>query len=229
VLEIYILLLPLTSVVHPFSPPERIVVASATLLSVKLSEASVKVPSLNHTFLCYSSPSDLCLFPGWAEAVVHAVNCTQDNPLIPPNDKWTLLIDFSLTLSTQLIVQSCLGKYVTDSQLESSAATAAAHCFIWEIILLRVVFGLQQGDRLAPLCFPLVLQLLLERIAKQVTSLIINCWYLEDGTLCGNPQDLSQALSIIEEYGPLNGLHINREKSLLYIPRCLSNQQSPPL
>ena len=36
--------------------------------------------------------------------------------------------------------------------------------------------------------------------------------------LCGTPQDLAAALKIIEEEGPLRGLHLNRHKSLLYIP-----------
>ena len=37
-------------------------------------------------------------------------------------------------------------------------------------------------------------------------------------TICGSPQDLAAALKIIEEDGPWRGLHVNRSKSLLYIP-----------
>ena len=37
-------------------------------------------------------------------------------------------------------------------------------------------------------------------------------------TICGFPQDLAAALKIIEEDGPWRGLHVNRSKSLLYIP-----------
>ena len=48
--------------------------------------------------------------------------------------------------------------------------------------------------------------------------MLCNAWYLDDGTLCGTPQDLAAALKIIEEEGPLRGLHVNRSKSLLYIP-----------
>jgi hypothetical protein len=36
--------------------------------------------------------------------------------------------------------------------------------------------------------------------------------------LCGSPQDLERALEIIEEEGPARGLHLNRHKSLHYIP-----------
>ena len=78
--------------------------------------------------------------------------------------------------------------------------------------------GVQQGDPLGPLCFALTLQPIVERIKREVPSLLCNAWYLDDGTLCGTPQDLAAALKIIEEEGPLRGLHLNRHKSLLYIP-----------
>ena len=75
--------------------------------------------------------------------------------------------------------------------------------------------GVQQGD---PLCFALTLQPIIEKLKRQVPDLSINTWYLDDGTLCGFPEDLSAALKIIEEDGSLKGLHLNRSKSLLYIP-----------
>ena len=46
----------------------------------------------------------------------------------------------------------------------------------------------------------------------------VNVWYLDDGTLCGSPNDLAKALKIIEADGPARGLQLNRAKSLLYIP-----------
>ena len=49
-------------------------------------------------------------------------------------------------------------------------------------------------------------------------GLKINAWYLDDGTLCGSRCDLATALWIIEEDGPPCGLHLNRAKSLLYVP-----------
>ena len=76
----------------------------------------------------------------------------------------------------------------------------------------------QQGDPLGPLCFALTLQPVIQRINEDVPNLLCNAWYLDDGTLCGTPQDLAAALRIIEEEGPLRGLHVNGSKSLLYIP-----------
>ena len=49
-------------------------------------------------------------------------------------------------------------------------------------------------------------------------GLLINAWYLDDGTLCGSPSDLRKALDIIEEDGSACGPHLNRGKSLLFVP-----------
>ena len=78
--------------------------------------------------------------------------------------------------------------------------------------------GVQQGDPLGPLGFALTLQPLIECIAREVPSLRINAWYLDDGTLCGPPDALAKALHIIERDGPARGLHLNRAKSCLFIP-----------
>ena len=78
--------------------------------------------------------------------------------------------------------------------------------------------GVQQGDPLGPLGFALTLQLLIECIAREVPSLRINAWYLDDGTLCSSPDALAKALYVIERDGPARGLHLNRSKSLLFIP-----------
>ena len=78
--------------------------------------------------------------------------------------------------------------------------------------------GVQQGDPLGPLGFALTLHPIIERIRAEVPSLALNAWYLDDGTLVGPPGVLSAALHIVESEGPSVGLHLNREKSLLFIP-----------
>ena len=57
-----------------------------------------------------------------------------------------------------------------------------------------------------------------EKIAEKVPDLMMNVWYLDDGTLCGSKEDLLAALRINEEDGPARGLHLNRSKSLLFVP-----------
>ena len=78
--------------------------------------------------------------------------------------------------------------------------------------------GVQQGDPLGPLGFALTLQPLIERLKADVSGLNLNVWYLDDGTLMGSPEDLAAALRIVESEGPPLGLHLNRNKSLLFIP-----------
>ena len=76
----------------------------------------------------------------------------------------------------------------------------------------------QQGEPLGPLAFALALHPIIERIAEELPSLLMNVWYLDDRTLCGSGEDLLKALNIIEEDGPSRGLHLNRSKSLLFVP-----------
>ena len=76
--------------------------------------------------------------------------------------------------------------------------------------------GVQQGNPLGPLCFTLTLHLIVEQIRREVLGLLINTWYLDDGTLCGSPGDIGTALAIIETLGPPHGLLLS--KSLLFVP-----------
>ena len=46
--------------------------------------------------------------------------------------------------------------------------------------------------------FSLALHPIVRKIKEQVPGLVINAWYIDDGTLCGSPADLARALSIIE-------------------------------
>ena len=77
--------------------------------------------------------------------------------------------------------------------------------------------GVQQGDRLGPLAFALSLHPVVERIKQEVPGLLINAWYLDDGTLCGSARDLCAALAIVED-GLARGLFLNKRKSLLFVP-----------
>ena len=86
--------------------------------------------------------------------------------------------------------------------------------------------GVQQGDPLGPLAFALALQPILERIKCEVPDLLINAWYLDNGTLYGSAADQADqaaALEIVEEDGPSRCLKLNRGNSLLYIPEDASS------
>ncbi|XP_064394938.1 uncharacterized protein LOC135342184 [Halichondria panicea] len=87
--------------------------------------------------------------------------------------------------------------------------------------------GVQQGDPLGPLGFALTLQPIIDCIQSEVPGLALNAWYLDDGTLIGSPNDLLSALEIIEREGPRIGLHLNKAKSLLYIPAEADQSVNP--
>ena len=55
---------------------------------------------------------------------------------------------------------------------------------------------------MGPLVFALALQPMVDRIKHDVPGLLVNAWYLDDGTLCGSLDDLAAALSISESEGP---------------------------
>ena len=76
---------------------------------------------------------------------------------------------------------------------------------------INSICGVQQGDPLGPLGFALTLHFIIEKVKSQVPGLLANSWYLDDCTLCGSPDDLNLALSII---APTRGL------SLLIIPKA---------
>ena len=154
------------------------------------------------------------------EAVVHSVASTLVDPNTPPNESWALLLDFSNAFNSisrsHMFVETrsripgisawmecCYGAQPT---LHLGDNTILSKC------------GVQQGDPLGPLGFALTLHPVIERIHQEVPGLRINAWYLDDGTLVGSPSDLKAALQIIETEGPNRGLHLNRGKSLLFIP-----------
>ena len=89
---------------------------------------------------------------------------------------------------------------------------------------------MQQGDPLGSLGFTLTLHHIIERIKVEIPTLALNAWYLNDSTLVGSPGDISAALQIIESVRLSSqsvGLHLNRGKPLLYIPRDCHASHSP--
>ena len=141
----------------------------------------------------------------------------EDLPLL---SRWILLIDFSNafnSVSREHMFRETRASLPGLSSWVECCYSTESHLLFGDYSLLNCC-GVQQGDPLGPLCFALTLQPIVERIKREVPSLLCNAWYLDDGTLCGTPQDLAAALKIVEEEGPLRGLHLNRHKSLLYIP-----------
>ena len=104
---------------------------------------------------------------------------------------------------------------------------ALNHSFNSGTIPSSAAVGFSRATHWGPLGFALALHPLVEKINEQVPGLVINAWYLDDGTLRGSARYLQAALTIIEGEGPALGLHLNRAKSLLYIPEGASPTTNP--
>ena len=141
--------------------------------------------------------------PAGCEAIVHAVLNVQEDSSIPPENRFTLLMDCSNAFNS--VDLAAPFREVRD-RIPSIAAWMEC-CYSSRPILhladrsILSCYGVQQGDPLGPLGFALALHPIVEKIKTLLhlmTGLLINAWYLDDGTLCGTLDDLCAALSIIE-------------------------------
>ena len=83
--------------------------------------------------------------------------------------------------------------------------------------------GVQQGDPLGPLLFALVLHPFIHMI-RDNCKLLLHAWYLDDGTVTGDTEEVAKVLGIIQESGPELGLELNICKTELFWPSCDSRK-----
>ncbi|XP_052627549.1 uncharacterized protein LOC128134140 [Lactuca sativa] len=84
---------------------------------------------------------------------------------------------------------------------------------------IRSSTGVQQGDPLGPLLFAIVLHPLLHKI-RDNCKLLLHAWYLDDGTLIGDLEEVAKALDTIMVTGPKLGLQLNIKNTELFWPSC---------
>ncbi|GKB78774.1 putative reverse transcriptase domain-containing protein [Tanacetum coccineum] len=77
----------------------------------------------------------------------------------------------------------------------------------------------EQGDPLGPLLFALILHPLLHNI-KDSCKLLLHAWYLDDGTIFGDSEEVAGVLDIIKVSGPGLGLKLNIKKTEIFWPSC---------
>jgi len=83
--------------------------------------------------------------------------------------------------------------------------------------------GVQQGDPLGPLLFALILHPLIHQV-RDSYKLLLHAWYLDDGNLVGDSEEVAKALDIIRVVGPELGLELNIRKTEIFWPSCDGNK-----
>ncbi|GJU50466.1 putative reverse transcriptase domain-containing protein [Tanacetum coccineum] len=78
---------------------------------------------------------------------------------------------------------------------------------------------MQQGDPLGPLLFALILHPLLHKI-KDSCKLLLYAWYLDDGTIIGDSEEVARVLDIIKVSGLGLSLELNIKKTDIFWPSC---------
>ena len=164
---------------------------------------------------------------GGCEAIVHATSHLMSS--LPDKQRWSLQLDF-VNAFNNINREAMFAEF--RHRLPGLSAWMEA-CYSCQPLLylgtnsLHSCCGVQQGDPLGPLGFALTLHPIVERIKAEVPTLALNAWYLDDGILVGSPEDLLAALRIVKTAGPSVGLHLNRGKSLLSIPKDCDSSLSP--
>lgn len=72
---------------------------------------------------------------------------------------------------------------------------------------------------MGPLIFAHLLHPLVHKI-KDNCKLLLHAWYLDDGTVIGDSEEVAMVLDIIRVSGPGLGLEINIKRTEIFWPLC---------
>lgn len=151
---------------------------------------------------------------GGAEAIVHTVRSFCNSKLISPEPVAILKIDFENAFNT-IRRDSFLGsikEYLPEIYPFLFQCYRDPSVLTFNDIVINSDEGIQQGDPLGPICFSLCIQRLISRLSSA-----LNVWYLDDGTLAGDPQSVLSDFETILSVQSSFGLKINVKKCELSV------------
>ena len=146
---------------------------------------------------------------GGTEAAVHASRVYLNN-LTP--DKAMVKVDFRNAFNTiqrdKMI--GAVREHIPDLLPFIHSAYSSPSILLWNDVQVHSAEEIQQGDPIGPMLFSLTIHDLVSSLTSE-----FSVFYLDDGTIGGNLDDITADLKRIEEQGQDLGLYLNVEKSEL--------------
>ena len=146
---------------------------------------------------------------GGAEAAVHAGRVYLNNL---SSQKAIVKVDFENAFNSirRDKVLLAVSKFIPDLLPFAHSAYSTSSILWWDDVQIDSSKGIQQGDPIGPLLFCLTIHDLVLSLVSQ-----FKVFYLDDGTIGGNLEDISADLNHIETQGRELGLRLNVNKSEL--------------
>ena len=145
---------------------------------------------------------------GGAEAIAHAVS---EAVKVDPN-RWVLQVDLvnAYNVVDRGVVLDEVANHFPECLAWAGTCYGASSWLKFGEFTIESATGLHQGDPIAGLLFCLVLKSVVEAIEEEVPTLTLNGWYLDDGHIIGNKEELTQVVDIIVREGEPRGLTLSR-------------------
>ena len=156
------------------------------------------------------TPARLWSFRGGAKAAVHASRVYLNHL---PSQKTILKVDFRNAFNSGLrrdIMLDAIKEFIPELLPFISSAYSALSVLLGEGEQILSSEGIQQGDPIGPLLFCISIHKLVSCLTSE-----FKVFYLDDGTIGGNLDDIATDLKRIEEHGEVLGLFLDVDKSEL--------------